>query len=201
MTDLERKIDALNFGIEKSLRYHQRRRAFYEGGHRWAMFGVIILGSAAFGTIQGLLGTWSPIISSFAALLAAVLAAADLVFDLSTRARDHLLLHRSYSDLASDIRTKQEPTQDAYQSWLDRRIKIEAEEPPIYWALEASCDNEVTSAWDRDKKHGLVPLTRWQRLMMNFLTFHKVEFAAREIPPSSLEPPPPSASSGATHPA
>ena len=32
----------LSFGVEKSMRYHQRRRVYYEACHRWIMFGVIV---------------------------------------------------------------------------------------------------------------------------------------------------------------
>lgn len=49
MTDeqLRRGIDDLNFQVEKSLRYHQRRRGFYDGLHRFSMFAIILLGGGA----------------------------------------------------------------------------------------------------------------------------------------------------------
>jgi hypothetical protein len=62
--DLEANRDALDFSVEKSMRYHARRQAHYEWLHRSIMFLVILSGSAAFGHLFG-----SPRLLGFAAAL------------------------------------------------------------------------------------------------------------------------------------
>lgn len=130
-------LDGLIFGIEKSIRYHQRRRAHYEGPHKAVMLGVILTGSAAFANALGH--------GAAMGLGAAVLGASDLAFGFSRRARDHEILHRRFTDLA--IRARQ-PGAD--EQVIERaRLEIETDEPPIYWAVESDCFMEVAAAWGR----------------------------------------------------
>ena len=72
-------------------------------------------------------------------------------------------------------------TEEQIRRWVKRRIDIETDEPPLLYALETWCDNEVCRAWRWDHE-GLVPLTRRQRLMMNWLTFERTEFPDRIKP-------------------
>lgn len=160
-----RDIDALKFGVEKSLRYHQRRRAHYEGLHSKLMLGVILSGSAAFG------GLLKP---EFLGLFGAALGALDLVFSFSIKAREHDFLYRRFSELLKEIVAKRAPTVDDHAQWIQRRLDIEADEPPVYWALEASCDNEMTLALGRGAQ-GLVKLGFWQRLLMHWYRFETAE--------------------------
>lgn len=156
--NLEKLTDQLNFAIEKSMRYHQRRRGFYDWVNRISMFAVVICGSAAFGKLFNSA-------DSFAAATT-VVAAINLVWAPSHRARDHEMLFRRFSDLAVKIRT--EPiSEGTYSEWEKERIEIETDEPPIYIALEADCDNEVRRAWGRTKK--MVKIDVWSRLTMNLM--------------------------------
>ena len=158
MTDenLIGKTEALNFGIEKSMRYHQRRRGHYEWLHKVIMFLTLLSGSAAFASLLGC--------PEYFGAAAAVFAAIDLVWGPSHRARDHEILFRRFSALAIAIRTTVPPTAELHAEWVRKRIDIETDEPPIYWALEADCDNEVRRAWGKDQK--LVQINRWARLTM-----------------------------------
>ena len=151
-SQIDELIDKLDFGVEKSMRYHQRRRGFYDSLHKIIMFLIIICGSAAFSGF-----------SEYLAAAAAAFAAIDLVWGPSHCARDHEMLFRRFSDLAIDIRTTtQDP--ESHAKWVTERITIETDEPPIYWALEADCDNEVRRAWGRDKE--LILIGWWARLTM-----------------------------------
>src|ERR1051325_4876413 len=44
---------ALDFGIHKSIRYHTKRRAFFDGLHRVAMLAAVIGGSGTFFALIG----------------------------------------------------------------------------------------------------------------------------------------------------
>ncbi|HMR33956.1 MAG TPA: hypothetical protein PKA13_21555 [Geminicoccaceae bacterium] len=161
------KLDGLRFAIEKSLRYHQRRRAHFERWHRLAMFCIILMGSAA-------IVPWSP---WFFGLIAAALAALDLVYSPAVRACDHDRLYRCFAELAGSIASEAAPTDAHLRAWAGQRIKIEADEPPVFWAVEADCYNEVARAWGRTKEP-LNQLALWQRPIKHFVRFEGTDFAA-----------------------
>jgi hypothetical protein len=156
------RLDALKFAVEKSLRYHQRRRAHFDWCHRAMMFLVLVAGSGATVDFFGA--------AKILAFLTAVLGALDLVWGPSTRARDHEVLFRRFTDLAVEIRRLATPTDAGVRRLVERRLTIEADEPPIYWALEASCYNEVATAWGRER-HGLYRLGRWETALMQVWRF------------------------------
>ena len=153
---LHSQIEAIDFGVEKSMRYHQRRRGHYEWLHNAIMFLTVISGSAAFAQVLD----WP----EYFGAVAAVLAAIDLVWGPSHRARDHEVLFRRFSALAISIRTTASPTAETLAKWVRERIDVETDEPPIYWALEADCDNEVRRAQGKDKE--LIQIDWWSRLTM-----------------------------------
>lgn len=157
--ELTNLVGDLDFSVEKSMRYHQRMRAHYDFYHKFLLFLAILGGSAAFAEITAM--------SNYFAAATTVFVAASLVFGLAQRTRDHEFLFRRFSDLAISIRTAKEPTEDVYKGWIETRLDIEASEPPVYWALEADCDNEVRRAWGKDKK--LIPIGLWYRITMNWL--------------------------------
>ena len=158
---LDEKVKKLNFSVEMSMRYHQRRRGFCEWSHNVIMFSIIILGSAAFSElVQG----WH----HYFVFLATSLAAFDLVWKPSHRSRDHEVLFRRFSDLAIDLRTNA-PSEENYAKWKKARIAIEADEPPVYWALAEDCHNEVIRL--TDKPFNLVDIPLYRRMTMNVLRY------------------------------
>ena len=157
--ELCQKIDKLNFSIEVSMRYHQRRRAFYERSHSVIMFLIVVLGSAAF---SALVQEWSSLLVATATILAAL----DLVWTPSHRSRDHEMSFRRFSSLISDVRTDDE-SEENFAKWKKERITIEADESPIYWTLAHDCYNEVIRLTDEPGK--LVKIPWWRRLTMHLL--------------------------------
>jgi hypothetical protein len=133
-------LDAAGIRCEclMNARYHAAREAFLDTVHRWFMFGVICLGAVsltdalprAFHVILGI-DVGSATIKEITAALAAILAALDLTFDLSNRARLHALMKRRYFELASDVVAGKETLLEA-QACLD---KFSADEEPAYYAL------------------------------------------------------------------
>ena len=170
--DAKDEIEALNFGVEKSMRYHQRRRGHYEWIHRSIMFLTVLSGSAAFAGVF----EWPQYFGAAAALLAAI----DLVWSPSHRARDHEMLFRRFSDLVIEIRTNRSRNDEDLAKLTERRLLIEKDELPVYWALEADCDNEVRRAWGKNDK--LVFFDWWSRLTMYW---HRHSQAVYEPKPAS----------------
>ena len=166
MPQLDEQINKLNFSVELSMRYHQRRRAFFERNHNIIMFFIIVLGSAAFSSI---FDDWQRLLTAGVALL----AAGDLVWKPSHRSRDHEVLFRRFSHLAADLRTG-ESNEANYRRWKKERIEIELDEPPVYRALANDCHNEVTLL--ADKSSDLVCITPWYKLTMHWLQHSTVTF-------------------------
>lgn len=164
--------DALSFSIEKSLRYHQRRRAHFERLNRGTMLGVILSGSAAFAQIQ----------SQVAGLAATVLGALDLVLGFSAQARDHQILHQRFTRLAQAVRSVPDGTPEQVAAWTRERLDIEADEPPVLWALEADCYNEVCRTLGRED--AVVRIAFWRRALRNWRSFDASYFPPRHQAPA-----------------
>ncbi len=142
------------------------------------MLGMILSGSAAIAQAFRH--------EDYLAALSDFFGALELVLGFSHKARHHALLHRRSSELLAGIKTRQDPDDRCLGEWERKRLMIEAGEPPIYWALEASCDNEVRFAWARENK-GLIKPSILQELPVNWLTFHKTEFKiVRPITPAAV---------------
>ncbi|MCY4584356.1 MAG: hypothetical protein OXE50_16420 [Chloroflexi bacterium] len=153
--EIEDALDDLNFHVEKSMRYHQRIRGFYDFTHKLFMFVIIISGSSA------LIGR--PVVF---AITASILAALNLVWSPSQQARRHEILFQRFSDLAIELRSGMS-SEDNLRAWRKQREIIEKDESPVFHALEADCDNEVRHAWGRTEE--LVKIGYWTRVTMYIL--------------------------------
>jgi hypothetical protein len=135
------------------------------------MLAVILSGSAAVLPLVGLGG------ARWFGLAVAALGALDLVFGFSHKARDHDALAKRFSELLRDIRMTA-PQDRAVRQWECRRITIETDEPPIFWAVEADCFNEVCRAKGRNPK-ALNVLAGHCWLFMNWIRFERYYFGPR----------------------
>jgi hypothetical protein len=127
------------------------------------MFTIIMLGCLAASDVFGA--------SLPFALFSAGIAALDLVFSPGARGRDHLLLHKRFSSLMVAMLRCPAPDRSSIAEWKACRVEIEADEPPIYWALDKDCYNEVCYAIG--KPIDLYRLTRTERWFMNFFRFER----------------------------
>jgi hypothetical protein len=126
--------------------YHSCREAFLDTVHRWFMFFVIALGAAALtDVLPRLLNLASGItidtalVKELCAAGAAVLAALDLTFDLSNRARSHAMMRRRYFELLAKVRAAKMTPAEAMVC-LD---EFSADEEPPYHVLHLICWNEA----------------------------------------------------------
>ena len=137
-------LTALRCSCLMNARYHASREAFLDNVHRWFMFAVIVLGAGALVDVfpkeadsHGSVG----VKEAFAAS-AAVIAALDLTFDLSNRARTHSLMKRRYFELIADLLAGDKTTQQV-EACIER---FNADEEPAYHALIASSYNAAQEA-------------------------------------------------------
>jgi hypothetical protein len=175
MTDEPDEIaerDELLFNVRRSVRYHDRRTAFFEFLHRLTNFLTILLAGAV---LSELLGSPSrPILQALAGIVA-LLSAADLVIGFARGADTHRSLKRRFIQLENLLHTG-ETTKKLQQE----RLSIEAEETPIYRVLDVLCHNELCTAMGKDARH-IYKVPRLKRWTANWLRWPN--FA-----PTALEP-------------
>lgn len=164
----EDEIERLKFSVNVSIRYQQKRRAFYEAWHRVTVAVAMVTSSAAFATLASSSGT-VPAIGMWLALLVAVLTAVDWVVGYSEKAKLHDQLYRQFTDLAADIVGTLHPTPQILAQWQSRNLLIEADEPSQLRVLTRICHNEEAQAQgDYDL---IYPVTRWQYRMRHYISF------------------------------
>ena len=169
-SELHKKFEYLDFVVDKSMRYHQRRRAFYDGFHKVLMMGVILSSSSAVAWFDVSEIPWL-------ALCATLIAAFDLVASPSHKSRDHQMLYGRFSELAIKIRARP-ISEDLYYDCVAERIRIESKEYPVYYALDVDCHNEVCQALGADDK--MRKITWWQRFTRNLCCHAGEEFPERK---------------------
>lgn len=164
---LRQRHFALSCDVERSYRYHAHRRAFFDTLHRFTMLGVVICGSAVMADGFG--------DAKWFGAIAGLLAALDMVYSYSNKARDHEFLYRRLMELSSRLAIIA-PGTDAALDEIDRLYhQILADEPPPYRAVNALCHNEVMLRHGKGQDW-LVDLTWWQRRMMHLVRFETEPF-------------------------
>lgn len=149
------------FGARKSIRYHQRRRAWFEGVHTVAVTAQVIAGSSAVAAVVG----DAAALGAGLAAAAAVLAALDLTFGLSRRATVHASLAQQFAQLERDMvphEHDESPAAATATGFRQRRLEIEESEPPKLRVIDLLCHNElVTSTYRSGHLYPVGPVRRW----------------------------------------
>lgn len=153
------EIDAAKFHAFLNGAYQADREAYLDGWHRALMFGVIVLGASA------VVDALPDLARTTAAIATAILGAADLVLDLSVRARTASFLRKSYFDIAADLEDGAITPQKAYASML----RLAAEEEPPYKAAHALAENWATGAIYGSEKPLPCQVSWWRRLTRHMM--------------------------------
>lgn len=171
----------LLFDVRRSVRYHDRRRAFYEQWQHFTSFLTILMaGSVLFDLAKsGETAWWLQLIS----VLAAFFAAMDMVIGYSKRASLHSSLRERFAllEIAMVTGDAEDATWSAYQR---ERLMIEKDEPPLYKVLDNLCRNELLEAegFKRKKYPGqFFDATCWQELTAQFFRWENVSVDHEEI--------------------
>lgn len=94
----------------------------------------------------------------------------DLVWDVSGRLHLHTDLRRRYLGLEADLISKDQLTQEDYQSFQQRIKHIECDELPIKKTLMDICHNEVLHISGYDPAFDdvkIAPVSWYKRLLAN----------------------------------
>ncbi len=160
--DLEDRWHNLLFGVRRSIRYHQRRRAFFDRLDQLSNMLSVILGSTA---IYGVLGDDAKDVALIASALVTVMASINLVIGSTKRAREHADFARRFIDLEKQMIG--DASNEGLYAATEARLTIEAEEPPVLRVLDVICHNDQMRAMGY-KKEELVEVGMVQSLFAHF---------------------------------
>ena len=148
------------FGVRKSVRYHQRRRGFFESAHTAAAALQVIAGSSAVAAVVG----ESTTLGAALAATAAALAALDLTIGTTRRATVHAGLAQQFAQLEREMVQHENDEQvngATAVEFRQRRLEIEEHEPPKLRVIDLLCHNElVVSTYRHEKTYPIKWLRR-----------------------------------------
>jgi hypothetical protein len=128
-------LEAIQFGVHVAMRYHVRRRAWYDRFHRASVLVLALAGSSCAVAIFGGLLPAAEMLS----LGVAVAGAAELAFDFTGRARAEDALYRRFNALACDIAATLDRTEAKLSEWNARRLLIKADADDRLEVLRRMC--------------------------------------------------------------
>ena len=156
--DISESLAALDFGVHVSMRYHARRRAWYDRLHRMMILIIAVGGSAGVAAIYG--GLLQE--AEYLALAVAIACALELAFSLPERARVEDALYRRFNILAADIAETRDVSEQQLHSWEARRLLIKADADDRLEMLRRICHNLEAEARDYPPEYRYA-LRSWQR--------------------------------------
>ena len=149
MDTVQEQWDALLFDVRRSVRYHTRRREFYEKWNLSTSALSLLFGSATiFSVIKDFPG-----FAMAAAVLVTVTSTIDLVVGTSRMARLHFDLSRRFIALEKNMMLRSVPIAQDYSEIWAARLDIEADEPLIKRLVDVMCHNELIRAQGLDESH------------------------------------------------
>jgi len=167
MTD-EYPYQLIRLNALKNAIYHSARQRMLGAWNRRFNFLVVVLGATAASDILMKYG----VDQRWLALATAVIGAAQLVFDFGGRAGRHQILQRDYFMLSSEIEANPSATVAECAKWQTEALRIAADEPPVYHALDAKAYNQAISSlgnFDVSKEVLVLPLLH--RIGANWIHF------------------------------
>ncbi|UFS65299.1 hypothetical protein LO749_01645 [Paracoccus denitrificans] len=143
--------------VQRSIRYHRAREAFFQWFANAFTFLTLMAGS---GVVVSVLSTASAAVSIWCGIAVAAMQSLELVLQISQKARLHNSLASEFSAIERTMAKKPEMSQAEMNDLEADILMIEAREPPVKRYLDLICHNQVARAIGSDD---IEPLTFWQR--------------------------------------
>src|SRR5262245_48851087 len=153
------------FSVRRSIRYHQRRLAFYERLNTIVSAMQVIAGAAAF----ALAAANSPAAAAWFAAIIALVGTIDLAVGSARNARVHGDFSRRFSQLERELASheNEELPRPQLMALRQQRLVIQEEEPSPYQVVVLDCHNELVRT---SYPSGVIyPIRPWQRWLGNFV--------------------------------
>jgi hypothetical protein len=139
-----RERHKLFFDVRRSVRYHTKRRQFFGRLGRFFKFFTLIGG---LGTVTTLLAKGGEGWTLAYGLLAGVFSIIDLVIGTDELARLHTDLAVEFIAIERQmVMAGKEISDKQLAEFIDRRLEIEAKEPPVLHVLDIICHHELLTA-------------------------------------------------------
>ncbi len=158
--DIAEEIHELEFYVQRNVRYHMRRGAFFLRWGRFTAFVGVVFGSA---TVTSLIAGSSDILVGGSALLVTLASSVDLVVGTGQRAWLHNDLRKRYLDIEAELLASGVNTPaDKIREMKSRIRRIEADEPPTLPALELLArDDVIRSMYSKEEAAKYVSKLGW----------------------------------------
>jgi len=145
--DLPKQIKDLMFNIERSIRYHSRRQAFFEMFDAVVNTSNLILGSGAvLALISDRVENW---VLGILSAIVAIVSFVNLTMRSAERSALHSQLKQRFMGLLKRIKRLDHNASDCaalLRKCEEKRLDIEREEPPIYRMVDILAHNEQCRA-------------------------------------------------------
>lgn len=141
--------DDLLFGVRRSVRYHIRRRRFFEGFNTLTMGVAIVLSSGAVASVLGGL----PEVAAWTASIVALFTGFDLVMGSVRKARLYDDFARNFIRLEAEMVLVASPSGEDVRVFTVKRLEFEADEPPVLRVLDTLCHNELARSMGVDDEY------------------------------------------------
>lgn len=147
-------------------RYHADREAFLDRTHRALMFLVIMFGASAFSSVV------PQTVAPYFGALTASLGAADLVLNLSVRARAHASLREHYFSIAAQLEKSDLQVSDAQA----KMTELSGKEEPVFYASHAIAQNWAFRAVYGGSDQLPCIIKRYHRVFAHLFRFSSTSF-------------------------
>ncbi|PWK30885.1 hypothetical protein C7534_12545 [Pseudomonas sp. OV226] len=156
----ETETHELGFYVQRNIRYHMRRGAFFLRWGRFTAFVGVVFGSA---TVTSLVASSNAYLIGASALIVTLASAVDLVVGTGQRAWLHNDLRKRYLDIeAAMLADDQQALMSKIRHYRSQIRRIEADEPPTLSALEVLARNDVIrSMYPKDQADKHVSKLGW----------------------------------------
>lgn len=171
--DIQREWSKELFAVQRAIRYHTRRQAFYDAWNNVTNAAGILLGAATVAALAHKLPLGGVLSVAFPVAIT-TLCTFNLVWGAARRARLHNDLYRRYVELDRRMLSVAAPDAQHCRAFRGERMAIEADEPPTLFVLSVLCHNEVVRA-SGVGEYFAVPL--WQRWLAHLWAFPDATFA------------------------
>lgn len=162
------------WNVQRSIRYHSYRQAFFEGFSRLVSGLNILLSSAAFASILKSVEASDTGFAKCLMLILAIINTLDLVYGVAKRAWHHRELRNKFIDIEKRFlagRRYDYVTKADLSKIEEEILGVEIDEPPIYRNLDIFVHNEMVRAYLPKETHSdnYSKQTWFQKLSRNFV--------------------------------
>ena len=173
----ENRTYALLFAVRRSVRYHDRRRRFYEIWNSITVGAATVGGSSAVTAFLAMPeSAWLP--PALAAIVA-FMGAIDLVVGTARSANRHGDLARQFISLEMKFAHGHNLEDSEHDELVRERLRIEASEPTALRLLDVMCHYDILLSEGEESPHPSIPWLR--RMFANLCS--QADYARRCMQP------------------